>query len=363
MAERVGDFEWRDEGDEAEILLYAPTDRAFGRVLPAASLPGVRSPVYAAATEQSLGWCAASSSHAAPDLISVPARGLLLTAGVSVDNLGQPPAEIPRLLLRNLSEINLPRLDGGGVRNVCESGARAAAEIGLIEEEDLPFFESAVEGSGADESDALGRRALVAGGRDWDRPADVSVRAVGEVFDAGEAEKLDLGPGSLALVIRGGAGELGRLALAAHQDRILSRVRAGDLGDEEDLPAASLDSEEAADLLAAVRAAANFADGRAALSLFALRRASEGFAGSLRLRAAWMIGGFEEREGLLVHRRGLAHVGSGVVLVSGETVAAGMGAMLNSAPPFGAAETDGIWPWEEAGLVERMARLGPLEVG
>ena len=84
MAERAGDFEWRAEGDEAEVVLYAPDDSALEHVLPAARLPGVESPVYAVALSQNFGWVAASSTHAAPDLVSVPARGLLLTAGVSI---------------------------------------------------------------------------------------------------------------------------------------------------------------------------------------------------------------------------------------------------------------------------------------
>ncbi len=356
MAEHAGDFEWRGEGEGAEVVLYAPTDAAFGRALSAGRLPGAQSPVYAAASEAGFGWCAASTSHAAPDLVSVPARGLLLVAETSAENIGLPFAEIPRLLARNLSEVSPPRLGGAGVRNVCEAGARAAAEDGLIEEEDLAFFESEPESPGADEPDALGRRALAAGERDWGlMPGEAGVYVVKEVFDAGEAERLDLGPGTLALVVGIGAGDLGRLALATHRERILARVRTGDFGAGEDLPGAPFDSEEAADLLAAGRASGNFADGRAALALYALRRALEGFAGKLRPRAVWYVGGFEEREGLLVHRRELARAEDGAVLVSGGTVAVAKGAMLGSAPPFGAEEVDGVWPWEEVGLLGRVA--------
>ena len=72
------------------------------------------------------------------------------------------------------------------------------------------------------------------------------------------------------------AGDLGRLALAAHRERILGRIRGGtDFGAEDDLPAAPAETEETADLLAAVRAASNFADGRAARTLYALRRVLE----------------------------------------------------------------------------------------
>ena len=84
MAEHVAEFEWRGEGEEAEIVLYAPSpivvETSFGRALPAARLPGVISPVYAAASEQNFGWVAASETHAAPDLASAPGWGLLLVA-------------------------------------------------------------------------------------------------------------------------------------------------------------------------------------------------------------------------------------------------------------------------------------------
>jgi tRNA-splicing ligase RtcB (3'-phosphate/5'-hydroxy nucleic acid ligase) len=40
---------------------------------------------------------------------------------------------------------------------------------------------------------------------------------------------------------------------------------------------------------------------------------------------------------------------------------AGTGNMWASAPPFGVPEEEGRWPWEEAGLLERLATLDPPE--
>jgi tRNA-splicing ligase RtcB len=357
VAERTGDFEWRIEGDEAEIVLYAPDDSEINRVLPAAGLPGVESPVYAVASSQNFGWVAASTTHAAPDLISAPARGLLLTAGVTIDGLGLPPSELVRLLFRNLSEVSLPRLNGPGVRRSCEAGAWAAAEDGIIEEDNLSFFDPAT-----GDSDALGRRALSAGERDWGLLTKVRLYSVVDVLDVEAAESLDLEQGALALTVEAGAGELGRIALSVHRERILSRIRAGiDFDAEDDLPAAPLDSEEAADLLAATHAAANFADGRASLTLHALRRALADITGELRPVASWSIGGFQERDGSMVHRRGLARISGGGVMASGDSVAAGTGARLGSAPPFQVAEIGETWPWEEVGLLERVATLEDLE--
>ena len=78
MAEHVAEYEWRGEGEEAEIVLYAPDDPAFERAMPVAKLPGAESPVYAAASPQGFGWAASSATHAAPDLLSVPISSLLL---------------------------------------------------------------------------------------------------------------------------------------------------------------------------------------------------------------------------------------------------------------------------------------------
>ena len=331
------------------MVLYAPDDSAFERVLPASRLPGVHGPVYAAASRQGFGWVAASGSHAAPDLLSLPVRGLLLAADASVQNLDMPPEEVPRLISRGLSEIRVPSLGGADVRRICEAGARATAESDLIEEEDLDFF-----GVLPGEPDSLGRRALSAGTRD-SLSDEARAYAVGELSSS---EALDLSPGLLCFVVRAGAGDLGRLALAAHRERILSRVERADFG--ADLPAAPAGTEEAADLLAAVWAASNFADGRAALLLYALRRALGDIAGKLSIRAAWAVGGVEDRDGLLVHRSGLAAAEGGSILVSGSSVVRGTGKMMGSAPPFGAPEEDGRWPWEEAGLSERWTELDAL---
>jgi tRNA-splicing ligase RtcB len=138
-------------------------------------------------------------------------------------------------------------------------------------------------------------------------------------------------------------------------------VRSGDFGATPELPAAPAGSGEAEDLVAALYAAANFADARAARTLWWLRRVLGGAAGGLDIRAAWRIGGIEAREGRVVHRSGLAWAESGHVLVCGSYAAAGTGNMWASAPPFGVPEEEGRWPWEEAGLLERLAMLDPPE--
>src|SRR5215203_3895605 len=257
MLEHAGDYEWRGEGEGAEVVLYAPegslAEAAFGRVAPITRLPGVESPVYAAASPKGLGWVAVLRSHAAPDLISAPTRGLLLVADAALGDLEAPPEELERLIYRRLTE-----------------------------EEDLPLLDPL-----ASDADALGRRAISAGARDWDVPGDVRAYGVGVVLDAEAAESLDLQPGALALVVSAGAGDLGRLTLGGHRDRILSRVQGGNFEAAKNLPAAPTETEEATDLLAATFAAANFADGRAALYLYALRWAVGDLAGALSLRASW----------------------------------------------------------------------------
>jgi hypothetical protein len=361
MLEHSGDYEWRVECEEAELVVYASdpgvAETTFERISWITRLPGVESPVCAAASPEGLGWAAVSASHAAPDLASVPARGLLLVADTPAENLRVPPGEVISLILRDFGEVRLPALNEAGLRRICEAGARATAEDGLIEEEDLPLLDPA-----AGDADALGRRALTAGLREWDGPIEVDVTVVAEILDAEGADTLGLEPGVLALVVSAVAGDLGRLALAAHWARILGRIRGGtDFGAEDDLPAAPAETEEAADLLAAVRAASNFADGRTARTLYALRRVLEELAGRLSLRAAWRVGGIEDREGSLVHRRDLAAAGEGKAVVSGGSVAAGTGKMFGSVPPFGAPEDDGRLPWEEAGVLERWAELSPPE--
>lgn len=353
MAEHTGDYEWRGEGEEAEIVLFAPdedaADPGIQRTLPAARLPGAESPVYAATSSGGFGWVAASSTHSAPDLTSIPRRGVLLVADAGAGDLDVPPNEILPFLMRNLAEVSLPHLDGSGVRRMCESGAIAAAEDTLIEEEDLdPFVYS------AGDPDALGRRAISAGSRDWEiRPGELGVKVVGETFDAEAAEELGLRTGTLVFVLDVGAGNLGRLGLTAHRERIAGR----DFG-REGVPAAPDETEEAADLLSALGAVFNFVDGRAALLVYALRRGLSGAAGRLSIPAAWRVGGIEEDGGLLVHRNALAAVGEREVMCAGGNVTAATGNMSGSAPPFGTPEDSGLWPWEEAGLMERLMRLG-----
>jgi tRNA-splicing ligase RtcB (3'-phosphate/5'-hydroxy nucleic acid ligase) len=356
LTEHAAEYEWRGEGEEAEVVLYAPDDSAFERALPAARLPGVESPVYAAASPEGFGWASASTTHVAPDLLSAPLRGLLLVADTRSENLGIPARELRDRLMRTLPEIGsrLPSLNEAGVGRLCESGARAAAEDGFIEEEDLPLL-----GVLPGDADALGRRALAAGTREWEGSVAPDIRVVTEVLDSEGAESLGLEVGAVVLVVRVDAGDLGRLALPAHRERI--KVRYGDFDASPDLPAAPAESGEAEDLVTAVQAAANFADARAARAVWMLRRVLGEVAGELDIRAAWRSGGVEEREGRLVHRRSLASVEDGNVLVCGSYVTAGTGNMWASAPPFGVPEEEGRWPWEEAGLLERLATLDPPE--
>ena len=358
MVEHAADYEWRGEGDAGEVVLYAAAERAalsaFEHLLPAARLPGVESPVYGAASPEGIGWVAVSGTHVAPDLVSVPTRGLLLAADAALDDLGVQPGEIERLIPHRLSEARRPRLTAAGIRGLCEAGAYGAAEDGLIEEEDLHLL-----GPLPGDADAIGGRAISAGSRDWDLLEEARAHAVGEVLDDRALEGLGLERGTFALVVTAGAGELGGLALSGHGERIATRSRGGDFGAGDDLPAAPAESEEAADLMAALGAAANFADGRAALLVYALRLELGGVAGDLSLRAAWRIGGIEDRDGFLAHRMNLAAAGEGEVLASGGSVVAGTGKMSGSVPPFGVPE-DSL-PWEEAGLLERWAGLDPPE--
>ncbi len=356
MVEHAADYEWRGEGEEAEIVLYAPDDAAFSLVLPATRLPGVESPVYAAASPNEFGWAALSTTHVAPDLLSPPMRGLLLVAGTSSENLRIHTRELANRMLRDFPEIGsrLPTLNEAGIGRFCESGARAAAEDGLIEEEDLSFL-----GALPGDADALGRRALSAGPREWEEGVRPELGVVTEILDTEGAEGLGLQTGTLAVVVGVDAGELGRLALAAHRERL--KARPEDFGAGLDLPAAPVERGEAQDLFAALYAAANFADARAARTVWILRRLLGEATGGLEIRAAWRVGGVEEQEGRLVHRRGLALVEEGDALVSGGYAALGTGNMWSSAPPFGIPVSEGGWPWEETGLLERLALLDPPE--
>jgi tRNA-splicing ligase RtcB len=358
LAEQAAEYEWHGDGEEAEIVLYAPDDSAFERALPAATLPGVESPVYAAASHRGFGWVAASTTHAAPDLLSAPLRGLLLVAGTRAENLGVPPQELRDRIRRELPETGarLPSLNESGAGRLCESGARAAAEDDLIEEDDLPLLDVR-----PGDADALGRRALAAAPHEWAGRVEPDLGLVTEVLDTEGAESLGLEEGALALVVRIDAGDLGRLALAAHKERILGRTQSGDFGATPELPAAPAASGEVEDLVAALYAATNFADARAARTVWMLRRVLGDAAGGLKIRAAWRTGGIEEQEGRLVHRRDLAWAENGRVLVCGSYAAAGTGNMWASAPPFGVPEEEGRWPWEEVGLLERLVTLDPPE--
>src|ERR687893_2131782 len=182
MVEHTADFEWRGEGEEAEIILYTPSvataERTFDRTLPVATLPGILSPVQAAASNSDLGWVAASETHVAPDLTSAPARGLLLVAA-SAAELGVPTGEAEDFILRNLSEVSRPRLGEVEVRRVAEAGAYWAAEEGLISEDDLASFGSLASG----EPDALPQRALSAGVRGLDRLGTIGVHGIAELLD------------------------------------------------------------------------------------------------------------------------------------------------------------------------------------
>jgi tRNA-splicing ligase RtcB len=366
MTEHAGDFEWRAEGEDAEVVLYAPdsaiADWAFEHVLPVARLPGVVSPVYVAASSRLLsvssgfGWVAASETHVAPDLTSAPEWGLLLTTDMPVQGIGALE-EVPRLISRRLSNVVLPNIGEVGVRKVTELGVLWAAEEGLIEEEDLTLFAQS-----AGDADALGRRSLSAGTRDWTRPGEVHCMRVGGILDSERAEELGLVPGALAFVVSTGAEDLGRIAIAGHRERILARATSGDFGAPVGLPAVPVDAEEARDLVVAIDAAANYAAGRAALALYGLRRALRDL-GALQLQAAWTVGGLGERGECSLHRNNLVAAGSEEVLVAGRMLAAGTGEMLESAPPFDVAEEDGLWPWEEVGILTRWAILEPLGNG
>jgi len=360
LAEQTGDHEWRIEGEEAGAVLYAPDDAAlsYTRLLSglgaATRLPGVEDPVHAAASPHGWGWAAASASHVAPELVSTPRFGLLLAASSPPDRLGVAPEEVPRLLERRLSEVRLPRLGGSDLRAACESGTGWAADTGIIGEEDLEIL------AGDDargEPDTLGRRALAAGEREWDPRRDGPVEALeaGEAWDVEAAEGIGLHEGALVFILTAGGGELGRLALESHRERIASR----EFGDSGRLAAAPAGTEEAGDLVAAVGAASGYAAARLSLLAYAVRQAVGELAGSLDIVACSAAGGFQERGGTTVHRNALARLDAGRSLVCGDVLARGTGEMLGSAPLFEPAEAadEGRWTWEEAGLLERVARL------
>ena len=361
MVEHAADFEWRGEGEGTEVSVYAPdaatAERAFEHALPASRLPGVESPVEAAASQEGFGRVAVSETYASPDLFSAPRWGLLLVAEVPVASLGAPE-EVPRLLSRRLSEASLPSIGEAGVRELSESGAAWAAGEGFIEEDDLSLFlPGSLSRTG--DPDSLGRRALASGARDWTRPGRIGAFGVADLLDSEKAGEAGLEEGAFALVVDVGAEDLGRLALAGHRERILARTFHGDFGSPEGLLAAPVESEEAADLRSAAGATAGYAAGRAALVLYALRRSLKNLT-PVRLRAAWPVGGLEERGERRLHRDGLAAVGEGGLFVSGLRVASGTGRMFGSAPPFGVPEERAGWPWEEASLCAGVSVLEPL---
>lgn len=348
---------WLADGDEAEVSVAAPdaltAEAAFVRASAAARLPGAVSPVWVAATPERGGWAAASATHAAPDLISVPSRSILLVADTPAANLGVPRDEVMNEILRiGLPELSRVRMNAAGVGRVCEFGAEAAAEDAMIEEDDLEFLARFPA-----DSDSLGRRAVSAGEREWNEGVSIRLYEVGEVFDSEGMESVGVEAGMLVVEITAGAGELGRIGASLHRERITDRIESGDFDPPEDLPSAPLETEEARDFLSASRAAANFADARASLAVFALRRAMRGMAGRLEMRAAWRGGGIGERDGFVVHRRGFAGVGEGAAIISGGVLSGGMGTMYANAPPFGGFTEDGRWLWEEAGLLGRWAAL------
>jgi RNA-splicing ligase RtcB len=294
-----------------------------------------------------------SGSHVAPGLVSVPGAGVLAVASTP-NGAGLRPEELPRLLARRIPEVSMPGLGDSALRAACESGAGWAAEEGFIREEDLDLFETASERG---EPDALGNRALAAGVREWDPRSEGVIRAfiVGDVLDSEALEEIGLYEGALVFEASVGAGELGRISLDGHRQRMVSR----DFGDAERLVAAPADTEEAVDLTASMRAADGYAAARASLLLYALRRAVKEETGGLDLISCRLTGGVEEREGSTLHRSLLARLSRDATLECGGMLCRGIGSMLGSAPAFGPHETQagGRWAWEEAGLLERIARL------
>ncbi|QYJ15467.1 hypothetical protein Rxycam_01291 [Rubrobacter xylanophilus DSM 9941] len=354
MLDHVAEFEWRGEGEEAEVAVFAPDEErareAFERALPATRLPGLEGPVHAAGAPDGRGFVAPSGTHLSPELLSTPERGMLVGSGLPASGLDAPPEDVPRLMVRRLSEVRLPRLSFSGLLRVCEGGAAAAAESGLVEEEDLGVLAPE-----PGDPDALGRRALEAGAKEWGLVEGIRCFAAGTVYDEEGGERLGVEPGELVFAVQASSGELGGIALALHRARVRSLL-AGEAG----TAAVPLEGGEAADVEAASGAAANYAAALAALALYALRRALPEAAGRLSARASWRIGGFSREDGRGVHRSGLAALGEGGVVVCGGDICRGKGRMHRSTPPFGAPEVSGRLPWEEAGLLERLVGLDPL---
>ncbi|MGI8650122.1 MAG: hypothetical protein ACR2KW_07055, partial [Rubrobacter sp.] len=161
------EFVYRRDGEEAEVVVYAPdveaAGRGFERALRAASLPGTEGVVYAAVSEAGYGHVAVSGS-VSPELASVPERGMLVGCEVPAEDfarrLGVGPGQVGKEISRRIGEsmYGLPRLDAATLRRVCEAGAEVAASEGVIEEEDLAFLTSL-----PGDPEAAGRRARLAG--------------------------------------------------------------------------------------------------------------------------------------------------------------------------------------------------------
>lgn len=380
MMDHSEEFVWRGDGEEAEIVVYAPdadlARQGFVRARRAAALPGAESPVFCAISESGYGHVLRSPAGVSPGLASPPERGLLLAAELPARELarrlGVEEERVGREVLRRFGDSvgGLPRPDAATLRRVCEVGAEVAAGEGVIEEEDLAFL-----GPLPGDGEAVGRRALLAGEREWGEVfAEIEPLRAVEVLDSEGFERFGVEPDVLLLRLRVGSGDLGRLAFRAHRERIAARVLSGTfdrVADPTDgaqsLPVAPAGTEEVRDFLLASAAAANYADALISLSLLVCRRALGDVVGGLSVRTSWRVGGVLEEDGASTHRDGLAAAGEGDVLAvaarpgsePGGALCAALGTMGASAPPFSVQEDDeGRWPWEEVGLLGRLARLG-----
>ncbi|WP_119069507.1 hypothetical protein [Rubrobacter indicoceani] len=370
MIDNSEKFVYRRDGEEAEVVVYAPdgeaAERGFGRAVRAASMPGVEGTVHAAAAESGYGHAVVAGGSVSPEMVSAPERGVLLSCEVEAKDfarrLGVAEHQVNREVSRRIGEsvYGLPRPDRRSIRRACEAGAEELADAGVIEEEDLAFL-----GPLAADPEAAGRRALAAGEREWGRLfADVTPYSPSEVFDPDALEDSGFEAEGLLLFLSVGAGELGRLVFSLHRERFRSRILTRDFdfvrdpsGGVASLCVGPSESEEAGDFVAASASTANFSDALSALSLFVVRRALGGVLGGIEIRSSWRCGGILQRDGLMLHRDGLAAVEADGVFVCGGNLCSGKGEMESSAPSFYAPEPEGRWPWEEAGLVGRLARL------
>lgn len=370
--EHAEDFIWRGDGEEAEVVVYAPdaeaARRGFERASRAASLPGAEGPVYAAVSVPGYGHAVSSSESVSPEMASAPERGLLLSCEAPGEDfarrLGVAGHQAGREVARRVGEAmyGLPRMNASAMRRVCEVGAEVAASEGVIEEEDLAFLDPL-----PGDPDSAGRRALLAGEREWgQRFADIDPFSIIEVLDSDALEGFGVEPEGLLIGLSVGAGEMGRIAFSLHRERIAHRILSRDFdhvpdpsGGGASLCIAPFETEEAQDFVAASGTVSNFADALAALSLLVVRRALGGVVGEMEVRSAWRSGGVGITGEGAAHRYDLASSGDGDQILSGGALCSGTGAMRSSAPMFPVEGPDGLWPWEEAGLLGRIARLGP----